>query len=146
MELQLFKTKETINTMNKEKILVDTFEISFKSQTDILTPYIKIYYPEQIELVNYAFIPELNRYYHITNVEPMNNKIIYLQLEVDVLETYKTDILSSRKVQFIQKVEPIIEVIKSTEPLESEFSYILTTLGKTGEVTVNKDIDVTGGA
>lgn len=146
MELQLFKTKEAINTMNKEKILVDTFEISFKSQTDILTPYIKIYYPEQIELVNYAFIPELNRYYHITNVEPMNNKIVYLQLEVDVLETYKTDILSSRKIQFIQKVEPILEIIKSTEPLESEFSYILTTLGKTGEVTVNKDIDVTGGA
>lgn len=146
MELQLFKTKETINTMNKEKILVDTFEISFKSQTDILTPYIKIYYPEQIELVNYAFIPELNRYYHITNVEPMNNKIVYLQLEVDVLETYKTDILESRKVQFIQKVEPILEIIKSTEPLESEFSYILTTLGKTGEVTVDKDIDVTGGA
>lgn len=145
MELQLYNTKETINTMNKEKILVDTFEISFKSQTDILTPYIKIYYPEQIELVNYAFIPELNRYYHITNVEPMNNKIVYLQLEVDVLETYKTDILESRKVQFIQKVEPILEIIKSNEPLESEFSYILTTLGKTGDVVVDKDIDVTGG-
>ena len=128
--MELFQVQDSINTLNKQKTLVTGMNITLKKQTNILTPYLKIYYPNGIEEFNYAYIDELARYYFITNIEPYPNDIYYLQLEVDVLETYKEDILESKKIEFIQKVEPILTILESSNSDELETNYILTTVAK----------------
>lgn len=143
MYMELYQVAESHNTINKEKVLVTSMNISFKKQTNILRPYIKIYYPNGVEMFNYAYIEELGRYYFITNVEPYPNDIYYLQFEVDVLESYKIDILESRKVDFIQKVEPVINILESVNGVKPETSYVLSTVAKTDDIDIDKDIDVT---
>lgn len=139
MFLELYQVEDNHNTINKEKTLIDTMNITFKRKTNILTPVIKIKYDGGVEMFNYAYIDELARYYFITNIEPYPNNIYYLHLEVDVLETYKEDILSSRKVEFKQKVKPVTSIVESVGGAEPETSYILTTVAKTGDV---EDIEI----
>lgn len=46
---------------------------------------------------NYAYIPDLGRYYYITDIEIANGYIV-ASLSVDVLMTYRTAILSSEVI------------------------------------------------
>ena len=41
---------------------------------------------------NYCFIPDLNRYYFIENIEKMNGTIYKIRITVDVLKSYATQI------------------------------------------------------
>ena len=47
---------------------------------------------------NYCYLSEFNRYYFIRDIEVMSTKNYRLQLEVDVLESFKEDILNSKGV------------------------------------------------
>jgi hypothetical protein len=63
-------------------------------KTDILHPVVTIRTFTTLNNLNYCFIPELNRYYFINNFE-INGTKTTLYLSVDVLMSYKTDILNS---------------------------------------------------
>ena len=41
---------------------------------------------------NYCFIPDLNRYYFIENIEKMNGSIYKIRITVDVLKSFATQI------------------------------------------------------
>ena len=41
---------------------------------------------------NYCFIPDLNRYYFIENIEKMNGSIYKIRITVDVLKSFSTQI------------------------------------------------------
>lgn len=128
MYLELYQVEDTTNTMNKIKLLVHTTEITFKTQTNILAPYLKVYIPNGLEQFNYAYIDELARYYFITNIEPNPNGVMFLQLEVDVLESFRVDIMKANKVNFHNKVKTDLKIIESDyEPAKP--SYIISTLG-----------------
>lgn len=61
---------------------------------DIETPVLKIGSVNQSTLnnVNYAYIPEFNRYYFVDPPTVVNNKIYMLSLRVDVLMSFKSAI------------------------------------------------------
>lgn len=64
----------------------------------ISTPSIRIETDSVIPAgYNYAYIPDFGRYYYITDIEVANGYII-VSLSVDVLMTYKNDILSSEVI------------------------------------------------
>ena len=67
----------------------DTFNTS--SPTLFITTNTEIYLDS---IGNYCYIPDINRYYFIENVEMVNNKIMKLQLDTDYLKTFKTAILN----------------------------------------------------
>lgn len=134
MFLELYQVEDTFNTINKRKTLVTSMNINFRKNTNILAPKLNLYYPNGLEMFNYAYIDELNRYYFVVNVEPQPNDVYIVQLEIDVLESYKMDILLSRKVKFKQNVEPILTILESYSGEIQDTSYILTTLAKTKEV------------
>ena len=94
MQLYLYKTNDLNNVV--DKVLTDEtlFNINLKRDTDILRPKIPLAKNTGIDLkaFNYAYIPDLNRYYFINVVESLNNTIDVLYLEVDVLMSYKTQI------------------------------------------------------
>lgn len=61
---------------------------------DIETPVLKIGSVNQSTLnnVNYAYIPEFNRYYFVDPPTVVNNKVYMLSLRVDVLTSFKSAI------------------------------------------------------
>lgn len=93
MILVLYKTDDSPNTINKT--LSDSLElnINLKKDTDIINPELVL--KGDFRGFNYAYIPELNRYYFINSMEQLNFILAKLYLECDVLETYKEDILNS---------------------------------------------------
>lgn len=92
MELILYKTDDSPNTINKTLTDPLTLEINLKKGTDIVNPELVL--RGDFRGYNYARIPELHRYYFINSIEQLNFILVKLYLECDVLETYKTDILN----------------------------------------------------
>lgn len=97
MQIILYKTRSTSNTIGKvleTETPVDN--VLLKDRTDIKQPVLKLKNDDSIFGFNYCFIPNFNRYYFIQNIRVFPNSIFELDLAVDVLETFKTDIISSK--------------------------------------------------
>lgn len=143
MQLILHKTTDSNKVINKTLSNAVDLNITLKRDTDIIRPIILLSKVSGINFkqYNYAHIPDLNRYYFINSVESVNNSIDKLSLECDVLETYKTDILSS-EATYISEIKDgdnniysaasgVNDIIKiaSDTTLEKGESIILATLG-----------------
>ena len=94
MKIILYKTSDGESIINKLLTNNTEFNIKIKKNTDITKPEIILRSDVYIDF-NYAYIPKFGRYYFIKNKEVFPNKIYKLNLECDVLESFKEDILSS---------------------------------------------------
>lgn len=95
MDIVLYRTVDNNNVVNKtliDEIIIEN--VRLKQPTNILRPTIVISSLEPFNL-NYAKIPDFNRYYFISDITIHSNGIYVLGLEVDVLMTYKEGILDS---------------------------------------------------
>ena len=92
MELQIYNNNSNTNVLNKKITLIDTLSFKFKTDTSILQPSLIL---KNYKSGNYCYIKELNRYYYITDIRVLNGGLYQLQLEVDVLMTYKTEIMNN---------------------------------------------------
>lgn len=145
MELILYTVIDSDNTIGKTKTNDYSLEINLKADTDIIRPSILLMEIAGVDFkdFNYAYIPMLERYYLITDIENINNKMWRLNCECDVLETYKAEILASnarlkRQLKTGDYENVFIEssVAKTVSTFESdggfkqgESSVILTTIG-----------------
>lgn len=97
MQLTLYKTNSPTNSVNK--VLTDPLiiNINLKRETDVLDPEITLVALPGVDYLqyNYAYIDGLNRYYTIDSVDSVNARLWKLSLAVDVLMTYKTQIMTS---------------------------------------------------
>lgn len=94
MEFKVYYTESASNEIGKILEGEMTFNIQIKKTTDQLNPVIPIKSETDLTGVNYAYFEAFNRFYFIDEVEPKPNNIYTLHLRVDVLETWKTDILN----------------------------------------------------
>lgn len=93
MEIQLCINNSEVNKINK--VLSDSISLqgTLKSETSVVRPEILIEI-ENPSRFNYAYIPEFNRYYFINDITSVNNNLWRISMNVDVLESFKTEILS----------------------------------------------------
>lgn len=98
MQIKLYNNANVKNSINKilqnELVLTGTL----KEPCSILSPQIKVLKQDAILLKNYCFIEKFKRYYFIENITVENNNFLTLDLSVDVLESFKNDILNSTQV------------------------------------------------
>jgi len=94
MEINYFTNKSDDNVINKELTLNSTGTINLKSTTDITSPQIMVS-RRTVGDSNYIKIPQLKRAYFISDLTEFNNDYVQLQLDCDLLETYKDIILDS---------------------------------------------------
>ncbi len=92
-----------INTSPKKKIgktVNDpiTFSCLLKAETSVLDPVLILETDENISGYNYMYCETFGRYYFIKNIESIADNIWRISAHVDVLETYKTLILSNNAV------------------------------------------------
>ena len=114
-------------TTNKKAMY--TIDTPLKQDTNRLNPTILIYSDLSLEIMNYCYIDEFNRYYFIDKIEQVRKNLYRIHCKVDVLESYKLEILNAKDVDFINSVEVIQSTVNATETPIREVSYILSTIG-----------------
>lgn len=92
MIVKIYNNYSNINVINKKIEFLKEIKFTFKDDSDITTPILLL--KTYIE-GNYCYIPDLKRYYYIDKIELMSNGIYKLYLIVDVLMSFKTEILNS---------------------------------------------------
>ena len=108
MNITLFKTKSANNVISKklvgEKSLGNSCVLA--DDTSVTGPTVIIGGITSLDTIsdyNYAYIAQCHRYYYINDIIALSGGRVKLILTVDVLMTYKTDILSSTQLVTRQK-------------------------------------------
>lgn len=156
MFLRLYKNSSADNVVDKSINLLHEFEeVIFKEESSFFFPVIIIggikntafIDLESIAKCNYFSLPKFDRYYYITDIIMKKGQCIEIHGKVDVLMSFKDDIMSSSQcTQLIvrQEVKKNNYLVDSEMPLstkkqiiEHEFGdsltdsgyYILATVG-----------------
>lgn len=133
MIAKIYKTKSAPNVVNKTLNEVVTFEeVIFKEDTSLLDPTIIIngvsndssYTIEDIGTSNYFSIPKVNRYYFITDITMMRGGRVAITGKVDVLMSFKADILGSTQLIVRQEKKTNNYLIDTDIPLSSKKQVI----------------------
>lgn len=92
--LKLFKNSSENNDVSKT--LTDEHKVTGYSRVvvDMLNPVIDLAGIE-VNSYNYCYVQELNRYYYIENINISPNGVYRLSMRIDVLMTYRDDIMAS---------------------------------------------------
>lgn len=99
MNLILYRNISETNAVNKSLTELVTLTGTLRNESSIIDPVILVsdidsYTP----LMNYAYIPEFNRYYFIRNIESVRKNLWRLSMHVDVLYTYSEQIRANRAI------------------------------------------------
>ena len=94
MVIQFLHNKSEYNTINKDTELVVEKTITLKNECDLVNPYVVLKLDDVLFLSNYAYIPKFKRYYFITGIEILSKTLVAVSMHVDVLESFKSDILT----------------------------------------------------
>ena len=138
-----------VNSSEKNKIgktLTDEMILSgnLKDATDLIKPSVMIE-GSDFSGYNYAKIPAFNRAYFIESMEVVRTGLWRLNLAVDVLESFKSEIKTQKVIisdseengannylsgeQWKTKVKSLTDIINFSNGLNSSGEYILITVG-----------------
>lgn len=106
MELKIYNNNSNNNVLNKNITLVDTLEFNLKIDNSILQPVLIL---KNYKRGNYCYIEKFNRYYYITDIKLLTGGLYQLQLDVDVLMTYK-DIIMTKPISTSKIVKIVNDV------------------------------------
>lgn len=119
MKIQFYNNHSGINIINKDLDKVgEEINFTLKEDTNIINPVLKL---GGYNGGNYCYIPDFNRYYFIDNYNLNSQGIYELFLSVDVLATYKDDLLSGKLL--IKSDESGIKYLDNKE----EYNNLYTT-------------------
>lgn len=93
MQAVLYNNMSDINVIGKNLINAQRVNITLKDTTNILRPSLELVTP--VLNFNYFYIPTFSRYYFIDDKSIIRNGLLRVVGRVDVLESYKQDILNS---------------------------------------------------
>lgn len=129
--IQFYQVTESYNTIGKtnNRSSILSIDVPLKKDTDILKPELLLYAIEPLETMNYCYISDFKRFYFIEDIEQVRENLYRIKCKVDVLESYKLQILNSKDIDFINSVEVLQANINATEIEPLEISYILSTIG-----------------
>lgn len=92
MDIIFYNSLSDPITLNKSLTEIITLSGEVRTDCDLINPNIIIENQGLIN-ANYCYIPEFNRYYFIVKQTIVNNDLIVIDLHVDVLESFKNEIL-----------------------------------------------------
>lgn len=92
MLIELCKTNDSYNVLGKSITKVTEIEINLRK--DFNEVYPSLILSTDVSF-NYVIIPSLNKKYYLDNVEILAKRLKKYSFKLDVLETYKDNILSS---------------------------------------------------
>ena len=142
MELILYHTDDSNNTINKELTLITTKNINLKQSTNLYQTFLILKNDKTIDFSKVNYAKMLDQFYFVSYETIANNNFIRLNLKEDALETFKNEILSSdfdiiakseidytSNVPTSKKVQT--KIIKSNVTLADDENIIVQTSGTT---------------
>ena len=108
MNITLYKTKSANNVINKKLVSEKNLgnNCILADNTSVTSPTVIIGGIKSLDSIsdyNYAYIPQCHRYYYINDIIALSGGRVKLILSVDVLMSFKTDILNSTQLVTRQK-------------------------------------------
>lgn len=147
----LYQNTSETNRVDKSDFLtpLTTLTGALREECSILTPSI-VYQSSEIPTFNYVYIPIFNRYYFVTQLASVGKKVWRMELNCDVLMSYKEQIYTLQGVIGRQENDfnpllvdnelptqnnPIIEIIDipsnafNTQTSDGGHNFLLTVIG-----------------
>lgn len=94
MEVTFYRFSKKVNSTALPTGSGRTFEVTLKAPTSVTAPVIVLH--AVAFSYNYCYIPDFKRYYFVSSTRILKNHLIEYTLAVDVLATYRADILAAR--------------------------------------------------
>ena len=91
MEIYFYKTSSDLKELNKDCELIEHKECSLINDTDRTNPSLII--DKSLINSNIIFIPSFGRWYNLASVERMNNNWVRANYHVDLLMSFKDELL-----------------------------------------------------
>lgn len=91
MEVQFFYNQSDARVINKILLDGESFTGQARDIVDVMNPVVLFDTPEVLRY-NYAYIPELQRYYDVTNRTAFREGLWEVSFSVDVLMSFRGDI------------------------------------------------------
>lgn len=144
MNVVFYNNSSDKRTLNKSITQIKNIEtLNIKTPTSIINPVFTVNVFDNFVNVNYVYIPTYNRYYFITDIIQITNNILELHCSVDVLMSYKTQLLNSKAIiQTSNNINKYIidsdikflnykdfELLNFPNSFASELTYVLTVSG-----------------
>lgn len=99
MNITFYQNISEYNAVNKSIRELATITGTLRDESSIIDPVITISDIDNIVgSMNYAYIPDFNRYYFITNIESVRSNLWRVSFHVDVLYTYRAQIKSNSAI------------------------------------------------
>lgn len=98
IDIKLYKTNSPRNKIGKTLTSIGTYSCALKDNTSILRPVLIIGTSDSLYTANYLEIPIFNRKYFIEDIKSIGDGRWEVSAHVDVLDTYKSQILNNRAV------------------------------------------------
>jgi hypothetical protein len=150
-DINLYQNSAEVNRVDKGQFLVGVGTLSgaLREECSMLTPSI-VYQSSDVPTFNYVYIPIFNRYYYVTSLSSVSKNVWRMELNCDVLMTYKEQIYLLQGVIGRQEVDfnpllvdnelptqnnPIVEVIDitsdafNTQTSDAGHNYVITVIG-----------------
>lgn len=123
----LYNNTSDIREFNRILTELSTINITLYLDTNIANPVFKV--KNYNNNANYMYVPDLHRYYYINNYT-LSNQCVYLHCSVDVLATYKTEILNNEC--FISRSENDYNdiIIDTLAPITENTVYTVKNFGE----------------
>lgn len=97
-DIVLMNNTEELNKITKSPATVRTLSGTLRDETDVVNPEILIEFDGTLTDCNYMYIQVLHRYYFITKITSVRNKLWRVTAHCDVLKTYSEGILDTEAV------------------------------------------------
>lgn len=123
----LYSIKDRKNVIGKTLGTGTDYNIVLKDRQTIDDLVIDVFTNNSLVAFNYCYIPTFSRYYFVNDVEIFPNNIYRLHLHIDVLETYKDDIL--KITGNVYNATTSYNKISSNVTLPDTANLILVTVG-----------------
>ena len=145
MDLRLYYTNDENNKINKTLTNALLLVGTMRDSSSIINPVILVE-GASFDGFNYSYIPQFDRYYFIKNVINYRNNLWILELECDVLMSFKSSILNMNCILieteqtgadrylansrvWVSKVKDKTDIISFPNGLLESGEYILITAG-----------------
>lgn len=144
MQIKFYYNSSEKNKIGKSLSKELTMDGNLRDECSVISPTILVEH-SNLSNYNYAYIPEFKRYYFITEITSVRNNLWRISLKVDVLESFKSDILNLSCIvdkqqnqsysnyiddgSYINRADSFVEIANYQNGFNSSGEFILITAG-----------------
>ena len=144
MEIDFYKNISEKNKIGKKLLNKLTLNGNLREESSVINPTILVE-NSNLSVYNYAYIPDFNRYYFVSEITSVRNGLWRVSLKCDVLESFKKDILNLSCIvdkqqnqsynnyiddgSYINRADSFVEIANYQNGFNSSGEFILITAG-----------------